>query len=131
MSNRSRDWYEQSRRDLDLARQAKQHSSHEWACFAAQQAAEKAVKAVILSRGGQPWGHSVLALVTSLPSEMIVPTEVVDAARELDKLYVPTRYPNGFDQGKPGDYFTDKDASRAIEQATIVLDYSERHLPRP
>jgi HEPN domain-containing protein len=62
---------------------------------------------------------------------MIVPTEVVDAARGLDKLYVPTRYPNGFDQGKPGDYFTDKDASRAIEQATTVLDLSERHLARP
>ena len=35
----------------------------EWAAFAAQQGAEKALQALILSRGGEPWGHSIAGLV--------------------------------------------------------------------
>lgn len=129
--NRGRDWFEQAERDLRHARHAQEASDHEWACFAAQQAAEKAVKGVILSRGGQPWGHSVYALLRALPADLTVPEDVLDAGRDLDKLYIPTRYPNGFDQGKPGDYFSKGDAADAIERARTVLDFCRGHLPGP
>ena len=131
MSERAADWFGQAERDLAHARNARASSDQEWACFAAQQAAEKAVKAVILAHGGEPWGHSVLTLVRNLPKGLAVPDQLRDTARQLDKLYVPTRYPNGFDQGKPGDYFTEEDASRAIEQAESVLEFCRGHLPRP
>ena len=41
MSNRSNDWFNQAVRDLDQARDSRQAGRHEWACFAAQQGAEK------------------------------------------------------------------------------------------
>jgi len=131
MSNRARDWYDQGGRDLEHARHARDGGHHEWACFAAQQAAERAVNAVILAHAGEPWGHSVLALVRALPPALAAPRTVVDAARELDKLYIPTRYPNGFDQGKPGDYFTGEDAAHAIEKADAILCFCRGHLSRP
>ena len=131
MPERAADWFGQAERDLAHARHAREDGDHEWACFAAQQAAEKAVKAVILVHGGAPWGHSVLTLVRSLPEEAPAPEEIRDFARQLDKLYVPTRHPNGFDQGKPGDYFTETDASLAIEQAEAVLAFCRGQLSRP
>ena len=129
MVSRARDRFEQAERDLQAAQEVRASGHHEWACFAAQQAAEKALKAVILAHGGEPWGHAVLALVRSLPESVVAPPSLADAARARDKLYIPTRYPNGFDQGKPGDYFTDKDARDAIAQAEAVLEFSRRHLP--
>lgn len=45
MPNRARDWLDQAGWDLELARHAASGAFHEWACFAAQQVAEKALKA--------------------------------------------------------------------------------------
>lgn len=129
MSGRPQDWLAQAERDLTHARNARASGDHEWACFATQQAAEKAVKAVILGQGGQPWGHSAFVLVKALPASLAPPQAVLDACRDLDKFYITTRYPNGFPQGKPGDYFADKDSIRAIEQAEAVLAFCRRHVP--
>ena len=49
MTDRSQDWLAQAERDLDQARASRNDGRHEWACFAAQQSAEKAVKALHLS----------------------------------------------------------------------------------
>ena len=51
MPNRSKDWFNQALRDLEQARDSLQAGRHEWACFAAHQAAEKAVKALHLRLG--------------------------------------------------------------------------------
>jgi len=45
-TERSRDWLAQARRDLEKSLLDLQHGFHEWACFTAHQAAEKALKAV-------------------------------------------------------------------------------------
>lgn len=47
MPNRFKDWIEQAKRDLEQAEESRHSGKHEWACFAAQQGAEKAVKAFI------------------------------------------------------------------------------------
>ena len=46
MSQRYRDRIRQARRDLEHSVRSLQDGDYEWACFAAQQAGEKAVKAV-------------------------------------------------------------------------------------
>jgi HEPN domain-containing protein len=48
MVDRSKDWFAQAERDLDHARSSQKEGRHEWACFAAQQSAEKAIKALHL-----------------------------------------------------------------------------------
>lgn len=123
MPNRHADWLRQGEADLRHARNALEDGDHEWACFAAQQAAEKALKAVIQARGGEAWGHSVTILAGGLAEEMELPEGLTDAARRLDKHYIPTRYPNGFDQGAPTDYYTGPEAEAAIEDAESILEF--------
>ena len=58
-----------------------------------------------------------------------VPEAVIKAARSLDKHYIPTRYPNMHPEGAPGDLYTARDAERALEDATVVLEHVRGELP--
>ncbi|HXF71174.1 MAG TPA: HEPN domain-containing protein [Actinomycetota bacterium] len=125
MAERSRDWIAQARRDLEAARAQTEAGFHEWACFAAQQAAEKAAKAVYERLGGVAWGHSVGELLEGLRERTEVPDELVAAGRRLDRFYVPTRYPHGWESGSPGQYYTGEDAERAIRDSGEILRFCE------
>lgn len=58
MVERSRDLLDQSQGDLEHAGNDLNSDFYEWACFSAQQSAEKAVKAVFQKFGAEAWGHS-------------------------------------------------------------------------
>jgi HEPN domain-containing protein len=114
LPERSRDWINQASRDLASAEAMLASGFFEWACFASQQAAEKAIKAVFQKMGGTAWGHSVFELLRLLSQKTPIPEELFDCARVLDRSYIPARYPNGFDSGSPYEYFTRGDAEHAI-----------------
>jgi HEPN domain-containing protein len=120
---------DQSNRHLTHARHAVADEDYEWAAFAAQQAAEKALKALVMALGGEPWGHLTTGLAEALPSTAAAPADVLDAARRLDKHYIPARYPNGFAEGYPGKLYTRGEAEQAISDATTITDFCRRHLP--
>jgi HEPN domain-containing protein len=126
--NRSRDWWHQASRDVAHAQHAVEDGDYEWAAFAAQQAAEKAVKAVVLAQGGEPWGHLTTALVEALPDALGAPATLLDAARRLDKHYIPARYPNGFAAGYPGKLYTRGEAEQAVTDAQLILEFCRRHV---
>ena len=129
--NRARDWLEQAQRDVDHARHAMEQGFHEWACFSAQQAAEKALKAVYIHLGRIAWGHSVKRLLEGLQDVYSVDENLMNCARLLDRFYLPTRYPNGFDYGKPGDYYTQEDSQKAIGCAMEILRFGAGCLAGP
>jgi HEPN domain-containing protein len=132
MSGRATDWFRQAEADLDHAGHALRDGHHEWACFAAQQAAEKAAKAAHAALGQEAWGHVVTELLEALqPHEPAVDEALLDRARALDKLYIPTRYPNGLAGGAPADFYTRAEAERAITDAEAVLALCRRVLSRP
>ncbi len=128
MPNRAKDWLDQARRDLDLARHATGGEYHEWACFAAQQAGDKAVKALVVALNGEARGHAIVAIAAVLPERAQFSAELTDAARWLDRHYILTRYPNGFDRGAPRDYFTTADSNQAIDDADSVIRFCARHI---
>lgn len=131
MASRGSDWFRQAEADLIHARHAAGGGHHEWACFAAQQAAEKAVKAVHEERGHEAWGHSVTELLEALCEiGEAVPEPLFDRTRALDKLYIPTRYPNGLPSGAPADYYTRAEAERAIADAEELVGFCGRMLSR-
>ncbi len=124
MANRFQDWYRQAEADLQHARVSLHAGDYEWCCFAAHQAVEKALKAVFLKQGMDAWGHTLTVLISNLPETVSPPGEaLVNYARILDKFYIPTRYPNGFDFGAPTDYYTKEEAQNAISQAEAILEY--------
>ena len=131
MADRPGSWLKQAQRDLAHARGALDASFYEWACFAAQQAAEKAVKAVYLRAGGVAWGHSVTVLLESLPRDLRPDEDMVDAAKELDRHYVPSRYPNAHPGGAPYEYYTRKEAERAVDYCDGIIRFCAGVLARP
>jgi HEPN domain-containing protein len=126
VSNRAFDWLAQADHDLGHARHALEDADYDWACFAAHQAAEKAVKAIFLHLGGEGWGHSITRLLKDLSQREAVPDDLGQAARRLDKHYIPTRYPNGFDAGAPRDYYTAEEARQAIADAQRIYDFGKQ-----
>lgn len=118
--NRAQDWLKQAERDLELAHKAAQGNHHEWACFAAQQAAEKAVKALHLHFGQEAWGHSVARLLLELPQE--VPSLLVEKAKVLDGFYIPTRYPDAYPEGAPWEHYGSLQSQEALTYAGEILE---------
>ena len=129
--NRWQDWWDQGRRDLRHARHALDDQDYEWSAFAAHQAAEKALKALIMERSGEPWGHSLTALFEALPESIRADRPTTECANRLDKHYIPARYPNGFPAGYPGKLYTEGEALGAIDDAQRILEYCRSHLPGP
>lgn len=125
MPNRKLDWIAQARRDLDSASYEAEGHFHEWACFIAHQAAEKAVKALFQHLGGEAWGHGILELLIELGERIDVSEELRVCARELDRFYIPARYPNGWPAGKPSDYFSSKESTHAIDCAEKIVRFCE------
>ncbi len=122
------DWLAQALRDLRHAETSLGAGDYEWACFAAQQAAEKAVKALYEYLGGEGWGHTVSKLLKELPDEFRPSRELIKDAADLDKLYIPTRYPNGFEEGYPGEFFHEENAKEAINKAKRIIEYVEEKI---
>jgi HEPN domain-containing protein len=48
----------------------------------------------------------VSLLLGNLPEIIAVPEDIIEAGKSLDKLYIPTRYPNGLEQEAPTDFYT-------------------------
>lgn len=123
MVERSRDWMEQAERDLEHAKRDLRDGFYEWACFSAQQAAEKAAKAVLSRLGAEAFGHSVASLLEELPGPNRPGRDVYEMALELDKAYVPTRYPNVHPFGAPYKLYTATEAMRLIGHAEKILAF--------
>ena len=120
---RSKDWMDEAKGDLEHARNDMQGGFYNWACFSAQQAAEKATKAVFQRMGAETWGHSVADLLRELSKKHDIPEELSDQALELDKAYIPTRYPNAHPSGSPRSRYIKEEARRLIEYAERIVKY--------
>jgi HEPN domain-containing protein len=123
MTNRGPDWFAQAERDLEQAQDSRRAGRHEWACFAAQQAAEKAVKALHLHLGQEAWGHVVARLLTELPGTVGVLPGLVDQARVLDTFYIPSRYPNSHPEGAPFEHYGSLQSEEALRHAGAILEF--------
>jgi len=124
--NRYRDWLDQARGDLSHAANSLSMGDHAWACFAAHQAAEAAVKGLHMNRGQVAWGHSVAVLLRKLPEDLLPERKLLNAAKTLDRHYIPARYPDAHPAGPTQDNYTDAEAREAIARATEILEYCER-----
>lgn len=128
MVSRAADWFAQAERDLEQAAASRRESRHEWACFAAQQAAEKAVKAVHLSRDQDAWGHVIARLLAELPVD--VPADLREKARVLDGFYITTRYANSHAEGPPFEHFGTLQSEEALLYAGEIIEFARPFMAR-
>jgi HEPN domain-containing protein len=121
-----RAWLRHARSDLAAARtRVSDDQLLEHLCFHAQQAAEKALKAVLLAIGVDfPKTHDIQALLSLLPPEETAP-EVVRSAPALTPYAVEFRYP-GFTEP------VDEDEHReALGLAEAVVAWAETLIAPP
>jgi HEPN domain-containing protein len=123
MAERSKDWFRQAEADLRHARNARTAGDYDWAAFASHQAAEKAIKAVFQKLHQDAWGHVLSFLLAALPDAQRPDRALIDRAKQLDKHYIPTRYPNGFERGAPTDLYTLQEADEAIANAEAIIEF--------
>ena len=127
---RSRNWLDQAEWDLAHAKSDAERCFYDWSCFSAQQAAEKAVRAVLQKLGAEAWGHSVADLLFALSQRYTVPEDLFRAALELDKAYIPARYPNAHPYGSPRERYTEEEARRLISHAERIIRFCKDILAR-
>ena len=123
MANRAQDWFTQAQRDLEQARASFKEERHEWACFAAHQAAEKAVKALHLSQGQEAFGHVIARLLNELPENSRPEEELHNKAKVLDNFYIPARYPDAHPEGAPFEHYSSLQSEEALKYARSILDF--------
>ena len=126
----SRRWLEEARWDLDTARDLHEKARYNAACFYAQQAAEKAVKALIYSLNEAPWGHSVRILLERYieKSRDEAAKGLLGDARELDRHYIPSRYPNAHPAGTAHEAYDLDTSMRAMECAERIVEFASKRL---
>ncbi len=119
----ARRWLRQATDDLEAAEALAAVGKNAQAAFMAQQTGEKALKAYWIHLDLEPWGHSVARLIKDLPeAERAAWLPLLEVALALDKLYIPTRYPDALAELTPSEAYTAREASVAIAHARSILD---------
>jgi HEPN domain-containing protein len=113
------EWIARAEASLALAKVVAEGVVFEDLCYQAQQAAEKALKSVYLSRQAPfSYIHNIDTLLLGLEAIGFEIPESVDVAGELTRYAVETRYPGGFEP------LTQSDHARAIGLAESVLAWA-------
>lgn len=121
MRGRADDWLLQATNDLEHAKRSQEHGSNDWACFAAQQAAEKAVEALHLHYAQEAWGHVIARLLKELP--IAVDSHLIDKAKVLDNHYIPTRYADSHPVGAPFEHYGNLQGTEAVKYASEIIEF--------
>lgn len=118
-----RAWFEQAEADLRAAGLSASGGAHEWACFQAQQAGEKALKALLYGRGIPViLTHSLRRLVRECGAFDETFRGLGEAARLLDQHYIATRFPTDLDwELPPTRYYEQGDAGTCLHAARSIL----------
>ena len=115
-----REWLNRARSNLALARNSHPDAYPEDLCFEAQQAAEKAIKAVLLKRGVEfPYVHDLARLLSLLDEIGETVPDTVWKAADLTPYAAATRYPG------PARPVCAEHYDAAIEVAEAVVRWAE------
>ncbi|MEM0027784.1 MAG: HEPN domain-containing protein [Ignisphaera sp.] len=121
-------WFEQASKDLRKAENAISTEDYDAAAFWSHQAAEKALKALLLSRGYPARGHSLIELARRVREELDIAVEpILDDLRELNPHYIISRYPNAAN-APPYQLYTRDKALELLSRARRVLEWVKQYL---
>jgi HEPN domain-containing protein len=118
-----REWLNRARSNLARAKLRAPGTYLEDSCFDAQQAAEKAIKAVFVCRGEKfPFVHDLDRLLGMLQKNDLKIPKYVWEAKQLTPFAAGMRYPGEEDPVMPRQY------RRALRIAAAVVRWAERQV---
>ena len=117
------DWLHYALSDLELASIIKPDEVlFEGLCFHAQQAVEKALKAVLIAKDiAPPKTHNIRILLDLLSQVIVAPQEIEDSAGLTDYA-VTSRYPGDFEPVSEEEY------KEALKLAKMVVIWAEKNI---
>lgn len=124
MTPRAEAWIRQARNDLEAGRCTAGQGFHAQACYLAGQAAEKALKALLVAADvTPPYSHSLERLVEMLQSQGL-DTQVLGELhlKPLTRMNSETRYPRGDEA--PSDLFDANDSAPSLATAEAVVRFA-------
>jgi HEPN domain-containing protein len=118
-------WHQAAERNLIDAQVLTDAGSHHSACFHAEMAAQLVIKGLLHGVGARDKGHDLVRLGEALTDAIGVklPEELQAGLQLLSRHYIPTRYPDAYPAGTPGEHYSAKDADTAIAEAKAVADF--------
>ena len=118
-----REWLNRARSNLALAKNRIPGAYLEDLCFEAQQAAEKAIKAILIRLGVEfPYVHDLAHLLSLLEEAGEGVPYIVGKAGELTPYAITTRYPGSVRPVTQEEYLV------AVETAEAVVRWAEERL---
>jgi len=117
-------WWRQAVEDLDSAKANITSGKYYVASLLAQQAAEKALKALTIKKLGELFKtHDLVFLAEKLG----LPQNLLDLCDSLSKVYLTSRYPDASGE-IPADSFTKADAISDVSNAEEVLEWVKKRM---
>ncbi len=122
-------WLDQAGADMKTANDCREAGNFYASAFFAQQAAEKALKGFLYSKGYR-------ALITRSVVELLEESgkieerfrQLLDYGKELDRHYVGSRYPNFYPSGAPYKFYTEEVARKCLSYAESILNEVRKYL---
>ena len=124
-------WLNEALYDLETAKILHREKRWNAACFYSQQAAEKAAKALLYFINQSPWGHSIVKLLERFSDSTGEDlSKLYPKAMELDRLYMPSRYPNMIPEKTPHEVFDKTVSERAVKYAEEIIEFARQRIKK-
>ena len=125
----ARNWYIQAQTEFEDALDLEKRRRFYLSLFLYQQATEKALKAFLFFHGEEElFTHSVKELI-DIAIAYDKDFENVKPSKDLDRYYIPTRYPNGLAGNVPAEFFDKPEECESAQKlAKGVVELVEKKI---
>jgi HEPN domain-containing protein len=130
MTQETKEWYDKATMDLGVAKHLLETyypKPIEIICYHCQQAAEKAIKALIIfygAEGGIPKLHDLSFLLNQIKNKVDIEEKYYDYADTLSPYGVAVRYPNEL-------FLEERHAKEAVQLAGEILQWVNHIIEEP
>ena len=119
MKKEVKNWLEQAERDIEVAEYNLSGNMLDATAFYSQQAAEKALKSLYISKFNELWKvHDLVRIASRIQA----PTKIVELCAKIMPAYTVTRYPD------VGEVYDRRDVEEVLMSAKEVLEWVRKNL---
>lgn len=121
-------WYKQGLRDIEVANLCRENKYYEWACFCYQEATVKILKSALKKLELDSFRHSAFNLLETLSTKIEIPEDIFEAAKEIDKHYIISRYPGANMLKPPYENYTLDDAQNVQKFSEKIIEFIKQKI---
>lgn len=122
-------WFAEAQNDFEMGNILLKSHKYNGAVFYFIQSAEKAVKGLLYLFNLQPWGHSFSNLLHECEKlGVIISNELKKNAKDFERHYTRSRYPDASPTTAPKDAYNEKTAKNIRDNAKSFLDFVENEM---